>query len=96
MNEELRSTNEELESINDELRDRTSELNDVNDFLESILTSLGVAVAVLDRSQPGACRSGTVARRSSGGCGRPRPPSSTSSPSTSAWSRSASPPRSGR
>ena len=51
MNEELRSTNEELETINDELRDRTSELNDVNDFLESILTSLGVAVAVLDRAQ---------------------------------------------
>jgi two-component system CheB/CheR fusion protein len=51
MNEELRSTNEELETINDELRDRTSELNNVNDFLEAILTSLGVGVAVVDRSQ---------------------------------------------
>jgi len=51
MNEELQSTNEELETINDELRDRTGELNGVNEFLESILTSLGVAVAVLDRSQ---------------------------------------------
>jgi two-component system CheB/CheR fusion protein len=51
MNEELQSTNEELETINDELRDRTSELNRVNDFLETILTSLGVGVAVLDREQ---------------------------------------------
>jgi two-component system, chemotaxis family, CheB/CheR fusion protein len=51
MNEELSSTNEELETINDELRERTGELNSVNDFLESILTSLGVAVAVVDRGQ---------------------------------------------
>jgi len=48
MNEELQSTNEELETINDELRDRTAELNRVNEFLEVILTSLGVAVAVVD------------------------------------------------
>ena len=51
MNEELQSTNEELETINDELRERTAELNSVNDFLEAIVTSLGVAVAVVDRSQ---------------------------------------------
>jgi two-component system CheB/CheR fusion protein len=51
MNEELQSTNEELETINDELRDRTSELNRVNDFLETILTSLGIGVAVVDRQQ---------------------------------------------
>jgi two-component system, chemotaxis family, CheB/CheR fusion protein len=51
MNEELSSTNEELETINDELRERTAELNNVNEFLEAILTSLGVAVAVVDRSQ---------------------------------------------
>ncbi len=51
MNEELQSTNEELETINEELRQRTLELNDVNGFLEAILTSLGVAVVVLDRSQ---------------------------------------------
>jgi two-component system CheB/CheR fusion protein len=51
MNEELQSTNEELETINDELRARTSELNRVNDFLESILTSLGIGVAVVDRQQ---------------------------------------------
>ena len=51
MNEELQSTNEELETINDELRDRTGELNQVNDFLEAILTSLSVGVAVVDRNQ---------------------------------------------
>jgi two-component system CheB/CheR fusion protein len=51
MNEELQSTNEELETINDELRERTSELNQVNDFLETILSSLGLAVAVVDRQQ---------------------------------------------
>ena len=50
MNEELQSTNEELETINDELRERTGELNNVNDFLEAILTSMNVAVAVVDRS----------------------------------------------
>lgn len=51
MNEELRSTNEELETINDELRERTTELNRLNDLLEAIFSSLGVAVAVLDRQQ---------------------------------------------
>jgi two-component system, chemotaxis family, CheB/CheR fusion protein len=51
MNEELQSTNEELETINDELRDRTGELNRVNEFLEMILTSLGVGVTVVDRQQ---------------------------------------------
>ncbi len=51
MNEELQSTNEELETINDELRERTGELNQVNEFLEAILTSLGLGVAVLDRHQ---------------------------------------------
>jgi two-component system CheB/CheR fusion protein len=50
MNEELESTNEELETINDELRQRTLELNEVNAFLETILTSMGVAVVVLDRN----------------------------------------------
>ena len=48
MNEELHSTNEELETVNDELRGRTDELNSANTFLESILTSLGAAVVVLD------------------------------------------------
>jgi two-component system CheB/CheR fusion protein len=51
MNEELQSTNEELETINEELRQRSNELDRVNAFLESILLSLGVAVAVLDPEQ---------------------------------------------
>jgi two-component system CheB/CheR fusion protein len=51
MNEELQSTNEELEAINDELRERSLELNEANGFLEAILTSLGVGVVVVDRSQ---------------------------------------------
>jgi two-component system CheB/CheR fusion protein len=51
MNEELQSTNEELETVNDELRTRTHELDDVNRLLETILTSTGLAVAVLDASQ---------------------------------------------
>jgi two-component system CheB/CheR fusion protein len=50
-NEELQSSNEELETMNDELRHRTQELNDVNSFLETILTTIGLAVAVLDRNQ---------------------------------------------
>jgi two-component system, chemotaxis family, CheB/CheR fusion protein len=48
-NEELQSTNEELETMNDELRQRTFELNDVNAFLETILTTIGLSVVVLDR-----------------------------------------------
>jgi two-component system, chemotaxis family, CheB/CheR fusion protein len=51
MNEELQSTNEELETINDELRRRSVELNDVNAFLEAILSSLRVAVVVVDSDQ---------------------------------------------
>jgi two-component system CheB/CheR fusion protein len=51
MNEELHSSNEELETMNDELRHRTLELNDLNAFLEAILTTIGFAVAVLDREQ---------------------------------------------
>jgi two-component system, chemotaxis family, CheB/CheR fusion protein len=51
MNEELQSTNEELETMNDELRHRTGELNDMNVFLETILTTMGIAVAVVDRQQ---------------------------------------------
>ena len=46
--EELQSTNDELQTINDVLRDRTLELDQVNDFLESILTSLRAGVIVLD------------------------------------------------
>jgi two-component system CheB/CheR fusion protein len=49
MNEELQSTNEELQTINDELRVRSESLNEVNAFLESMFTSLGSGVVVLDR-----------------------------------------------
>ena len=51
MNEELQSSNEELETMNEELRHRTEEVNDVNLFLETILGTIGLAVAVLDRNQ---------------------------------------------
>jgi two-component system, chemotaxis family, CheB/CheR fusion protein len=51
MNEELHSSNEELETINDELRHRTLELNDMNEFLDGILSTIGLAVAVVDRQQ---------------------------------------------
>jgi two-component system CheB/CheR fusion protein len=51
MNEELQSTNQELETINDELRVRTMEVSEVNAFLDSILTSMGVAVVVVDRDR---------------------------------------------
>ena len=49
MNEELQSSNEELQTMNDELRHRSLELNDLNAFLEKILTTYGLAVAVVDR-----------------------------------------------
>ena len=51
MNEELQSSNEELQTMNDELRQRTLEVNDLNIFLETILTTFGLAVAVVDREQ---------------------------------------------
>jgi len=51
MNEELQSTNEELETMNVELRERSAELDEVNASLETILSSLGVGVAVLDANQ---------------------------------------------
>jgi two-component system CheB/CheR fusion protein len=51
MNEELQSGNEELETMNDELRHRTLELNELNVFLETVLTTIGLAVAVIDRNQ---------------------------------------------
>jgi two-component system CheB/CheR fusion protein len=49
MNEELQSTNEELQTINEEARERGDQLGELNAFLESILTSLRGAVAVVDR-----------------------------------------------
>ncbi|MBK8020964.1 MAG: PAS domain S-box protein [Chloroflexi bacterium] len=49
MNEELQSANEELQTMNEELRRRTDDLDEVNGFLESILTSMGGAVVVVDQ-----------------------------------------------
>jgi two-component system CheB/CheR fusion protein len=49
MNEELQSSNEELETMNDELRMRTGELNRATVLIESMLASLGMGVAVVDR-----------------------------------------------
>ena len=51
MNEELQSTNQELETINDELRHRSVETADINSFLEIVLTTIGLAVIVIDRDQ---------------------------------------------
>ncbi|HKO27223.1 MAG TPA: CheR family methyltransferase [Solirubrobacteraceae bacterium] len=51
MNEELQSSNEELETVNEEFRHRTQEVNDVNSFLETILSTIGLALAVVDRNQ---------------------------------------------
>jgi two-component system, chemotaxis family, CheB/CheR fusion protein len=48
MNEELQSVNEELETTNDELRVRGHEVVRANTFLETVLTSLGTGVVVLD------------------------------------------------
>jgi two-component system, chemotaxis family, CheB/CheR fusion protein len=50
-NEELQSTNEELETMNEEIRHRSREIDDVNSFLETILSTIGLAVAVVDRNQ---------------------------------------------
>ncbi len=50
-NEELQSTNAELETMNEELRHRTEEVNNVNSFLDAILSTIGLAVAVIDRNQ---------------------------------------------
>jgi two-component system CheB/CheR fusion protein len=48
MNEELQSTNEELETMNDELNLRTDDLNQTNAFLDAVLGSLDLGVAVVD------------------------------------------------
>lgn len=49
MNEELHSTNDELEAMNEEQNSRALELDTVNVFLEGILRSLGVGIVVVDR-----------------------------------------------
>jgi two-component system CheB/CheR fusion protein len=48
MNEELESTNSELQTINTDLNVRTGQLDQTNAFLESIVSSLRLAVTVLD------------------------------------------------
>lgn len=50
MNEELQSTNEELETVNTEMAERSEQLDQVNRFRESVLESFSFAVIVLDRS----------------------------------------------
>ncbi|SDK49842.1 two-component system, chemotaxis family, CheB/CheR fusion protein [Nocardioides sp. YR527] len=47
-NEELQSGNEELETMNEELQIRSSELDETRTFLQSVLSSIGLAVVVLD------------------------------------------------
>ena len=48
MNEELESTNSELQTINSQLRLRTDEVEEGSRFFESVLTSLHLAVLVVD------------------------------------------------
>lgn len=48
MNEELESTNTELQTINTDLRQRTDEVDRLNTFLDTILSGLHVGIAVLD------------------------------------------------
>ncbi len=47
-NEELQSTNDELQTINDALRERSLDLDEVNEFLESVLTSIRAGIVVID------------------------------------------------
>ncbi|MDQ3477424.1 MAG: PAS domain-containing protein [Actinomycetota bacterium] len=49
MNEELQSMNDELGGSNNELRDRARQVDQLNAFMESVLASLTVGVAVVDR-----------------------------------------------
>jgi len=49
MNEELQSTNDELHTINDTLRERSFELHESTEFLDSLLTSVRLGLAVVDR-----------------------------------------------
>ncbi len=49
MNEELQSMNDELQVTNEALRERTAEITSLNTFMESILSSLGAAVVVVNR-----------------------------------------------
>ncbi|MBC7543057.1 MAG: response regulator [Candidatus Sericytochromatia bacterium] len=46
--EELQSTNEELNTVNDELQFRNHDLNDLNDDLTNLISSVDIAVVMLD------------------------------------------------
>jgi two-component system CheB/CheR fusion protein len=48
MNEELESTNSELQALNGELRQRTEQIQEVNTFMESVLANLQLGVVVVD------------------------------------------------
>jgi two-component system CheB/CheR fusion protein len=50
MNEELQSTNEEMEAVNTQLRQRGEELDRLNAFQESIMAGLRDGVVVLDNN----------------------------------------------
>jgi two-component system CheB/CheR fusion protein len=49
MNEELQSINDELHTINDALRERSLELDETTTFLDSLITSVRLGMAVVDR-----------------------------------------------
>lgn len=49
MNEELQSTNDELHTINEALRERTLELDESTAFLDSLINSIRLGLAVVDR-----------------------------------------------
>jgi two-component system CheB/CheR fusion protein len=49
MNEELQSTNDELHTINDELRERSIELDDARTFVDALVNSVHLGMAVVDR-----------------------------------------------
>lgn len=49
MNEELQSTNDELHTINDTLRERSGELDETKTFLDSLVDSVKLGMAVVDR-----------------------------------------------
>jgi two-component system CheB/CheR fusion protein len=51
MNEELQSTNDELETMNTEVHTRAGDIDRLNAFLEGILGTLGVGVAVIDQER---------------------------------------------
>ena len=46
--EELQSTNEELTTVNEELQTRNSELSQTNDDLNNLLSSVNIAIVMLD------------------------------------------------